>query len=72
MRPPTLTAHDIGVKDLLDAFYMQGGTREVVLYAIAIDPQQPISMELSAECARAAETAAYEILEELNAAAVSA
>ncbi len=23
--PPTLTAHDIGVKDLLDAFYMQGG-----------------------------------------------
>ena len=36
--PPTLTAHDIGVKDLLDAFYMQGGTREVVLYAIAIDP----------------------------------
>ncbi len=36
--PPTLTAHDIGVKDLLDVFYMQGGTREVVLYAITIDP----------------------------------
>jgi hydrogenase maturation protease len=64
--PPTLTAHDIGVKDLLDAFYMQGGTREVVLYAITIDPRQPISMELSAECARAAETAAFEILAELN------
>ncbi len=31
--PPTLTAHDIGVKDLLDAFYMQGGKREVILYA---------------------------------------
>ena len=45
--PPTLTAHDIGVKDLLDVFYMQGGSREVVLYAITIDPQQPISMELS-------------------------
>ncbi|MGO9795381.1 MAG: hypothetical protein ACLPLZ_04700, partial [Terracidiphilus sp.] len=64
--PPTLTAHDIGVKDLLDAFYMQGGTREVILYAIAIDPKQPISMELSADCARAAETAEYEILAELN------
>ena len=25
--PPTLTAHDIGVKDLLDAFYMQSGER---------------------------------------------
>ena len=49
--PPTLTAHDIGVKDLLDAFYMQGGKREVVLYAITIDPKQPISMELSAESA---------------------
>jgi hydrogenase maturation protease len=70
--PPTLTAHDIGVKDLLDAFYMQGGTREVVLYASAIDPRQPISMELSIECARAAETATYEILAELNAAAAGA
>ena len=70
--PPTLTAHDIGVKDLLDAFYMQGGTREVVLYAIAIDPKQSISMELSAECARAAETAEYEILAELNTCAAGA
>jgi hydrogenase maturation protease len=67
--PPTLTAHDIGVKDLLDAFYMQGGTREVVLFAIAIDPRQAISMELSADCARAAEAAVHEILEELNAGA---
>jgi hydrogenase maturation protease len=67
--PPTLTAHDIGVKDLLDAFYMQGGTREVILYAIAIDPQQAISMELSGDCAKAAETAVYEILEELDASA---
>jgi hydrogenase maturation protease len=64
--PPTLTAHDIGVRDLLDAFYMQGGTREVILYAIAIDPKQPISMELSQECARAAEVAEYEILVELE------
>jgi hydrogenase maturation protease len=70
--PPTLTAHDIGVKDLLDAFYMQGGTREVVLYAIAIDPRQAISMELSIECARAAETASYEIFEELTTAAAAA
>ena len=51
--PPTLTAHDIGVKDLLDAFYMQGGSRDVILYAITIDPQQPISMELSETCKKA-------------------
>lgn len=64
--PPTLTAHDIGVKDLLDAFYMQSGEREVVLYAISIDPRQPISMELSATCAKAAEEAARRIREELQ------
>lgn len=45
--PPTLTAHDIGVKDLLDAFYIQNGRRQVVLYTVSIDPQQPISLELS-------------------------
>ncbi len=63
--PPTLTAHDIGVKDLLDAFYMQGGTREVTLYAITIDPHQPISMDLSSDCAKAAQVAENEILAEL-------
>lgn len=63
--PPTLTAHDIGVKDLLDAFYMQGGTREVTLYAIAIDPRQPIRMSLSQECALAAADAEKQILAEL-------
>ena len=64
--PPTLTAHDIGVKDLLDAFYMQGGKRDVILYAITIDPHQPISMELSTECAKAAEEAQKEIMKELR------
>jgi hydrogenase maturation protease len=64
--PPTLTAHDIGVKDLLDAFYMQGGEREVVLYAIAIDPRQPISMDLSPALAKAAEEAAQRIAAELS------
>ncbi|MGB8028571.1 MAG: hydrogenase maturation protease [Terracidiphilus sp.] len=66
--PPTLTAHDIGVKDLLDAFYMQGGTREVTLYAIAIDPKQPISMDLSETAAKATAEAEQRILAELKAA----
>jgi hydrogenase maturation protease len=64
--PPTLTAHDIGVKDLLDVFYIQGGGPEVVLYAITIDPKQPISMELSPTIAKAAEVAVAEILAELG------
>jgi hydrogenase maturation protease len=65
--PPTLTAHDIGVKDLLDVFYMQGGARDVTLYAISIDPQQPISMELSEDIQKAADVAVAEILVELTA-----
>ena len=64
--PPTLTAHDIGVKDLLDAFYIQGGNREVILYAITIDPHQSISMDLSPECARAADDAVARIMAELT------
>jgi hydrogenase maturation protease len=64
--PPTLTAHDIGVKDLLDAFYMQGGSRDVVLYAITIDPHQKISMELSPECKKAADEAVAQIMAELS------
>ena len=67
--PPTLTAHDIGVKDLLDVFYIQGGEREVVLYAITIDPQQPIRMSLSAEGEKAAAKAVERILAEVTQAA---
>ena len=64
--PPTLTAHDVGVKDLLDVFYIRGGSPHVVLYAIAIDPRQPISMELSAVVARAAGEAVQLIMAELQ------
>ncbi|HEY1254361.1 MAG TPA: hydrogenase maturation protease [Terracidiphilus sp.] len=64
--PPTLTAHDIGVKDLLDVFYMQGGSPDVILYSITIDPQQPISMDLSGEIKNAADQAVAEILAELR------
>jgi hydrogenase maturation protease len=64
--PPTLTAHDIGVKDLLDVFYIQGGGPDVILYAITIDPQQPISMGLSEVIAKAAEVAVAEILAEFQ------
>jgi hydrogenase maturation protease len=65
--PPTLTAHDIGVKDLLDVFYIQGGGPEVVLYAITIDPRQPIRMSLSADGEVAAAIAVDRIVAELAA-----
>jgi hydrogenase maturation protease len=65
--PRTLTAHDIGMKDLLDMFYIRGGTHEIILYAITIDPKQPIRMSLSEEGERYAAAAAEQILAELRA-----
>ena len=46
---------------------MQGGNRDVTLYAITIDPRQPISMELSPAGKRAATVAVERILAELQA-----
>jgi len=66
--PPTLTAHDVGMKDLLDMFYIQGGTHEIILYAITIDPKQPIRMSLSEGGEKAVAEAVDRILAELNAA----
>lgn len=65
--PPTMTAHDIGMKDLLDAFYMQSGRREVILYTITIDPRQPIAMDLSEQVEQAKNEAVGRIAAELGA-----
>ncbi len=45
--PLTLTAHDIGLKDLIDAFYLMGKTPNVTLYAVSIPPLQDMVTELS-------------------------
>jgi hydrogenase maturation protease len=66
--PPTLTAHDVGMKDLLDMFYIQGGQHEIILYAITIDPKQPIRMSLSEQGTVAAGEAVNQILAEIGAA----
>ena len=64
--PPTLTAHDVGIKDLLDVFYIQGGGPDIVLYAITINPKQPISVSLSPGGEIAAKEAVERILAELQ------
>jgi hydrogenase maturation protease len=46
--PKTLTAHDIGLKDLLDAFYLMGERPpDVTLFAISIEPLSDTGLELS-------------------------
>ena len=64
--PPSLTAHDIGLRDLLDTFYLLGETPEVVLYAISIRFPQEIQYGLSAEVAAAVPEVADLIRHELR------
>jgi hydrogenase maturation protease len=49
--PVTLTAHDIGLKDLLDATYLTGDPLDITLFAISIDPPQLVGINLSAAVA---------------------
>ena len=63
--PPTLTAHDIGLKDLLDAFYLTGQRPpEVSLYAISIPPLQDMQTELSPEIKNTVQRAAQLVWDE--------
>jgi len=64
--PPTLTAHDVGVKDLLDIFYILGGDCEVVLFAITIDPYQSITLSMSPKITKAAGQVVDLIVAELD------
>ena len=70
--PPTLTAHDIGLKDLLDAFYLLGEQApEVSLYAISIPPLQGMKTELSLEIERVVPRAAQLVWDEARWAAMN-
>lgn len=62
--PPSLTAHDIGLRDLLDTFYLLGETPEVLLYAISIRFPQEINLGLSAEVEAAVPIVAERIRQE--------
>ena len=63
--PPTLTAHDIGLKDLLDAFYLMGETApEVSLYAISIPPLQEMEIQLSPQIKKVIPRAAQLVWDE--------
>lgn len=64
--PTTLTAHDIGLKDLLDAFYLMGKIPDVTLYAISIPPLQDMIMELSPELVPVVPLVAMMVMEEAS------
>lgn len=64
--PPTLTAHDIGLKDLLDAAYFTSGALSVTLFAVSIEPPKGIGMELSPVIGEAVPHIADLVMEELQ------
>jgi len=64
--PATLTAHDIGLKDLLDAAYLTGGPLQVTLFAISIDPPQAVGMQLSPSVAARVPEVVGEVMKELE------
>ena len=63
--PRTLTAHDIGLKDLLDTFYLLGYPVDVVLFAISIASLQEIGLDLCPEIAERVPEIAQLVLHEL-------
>ncbi|MBK7597722.1 MAG: HyaD/HybD family hydrogenase maturation endopeptidase [Acidobacteria bacterium] len=64
--PRTLTAHDIGLKDLLDTFYLLGNQPEVVLYAVSIPPLHEMGLDLTPQVASRIPEIARQILAEVN------
>jgi hydrogenase maturation protease len=49
--PKTLSAHDIGLKDLVESSALLGFYPEIYLITVSISDNQPLSMELSPEVA---------------------
>lgn len=64
--PPSLAAHDIGLRDLLDSFYLLGRERpDVVLFTLSIALPQDLALGLSPALREAVPVAVAAILEEL-------
>lgn len=64
--PQTLTAHDIGLKDLIDAVYLMGKMPDVTLFAISIKDLQDLNTELSPELNSILPKVGQMILDEIN------
>jgi hydrogenase maturation protease len=49
--PKTLSVHDVGLKDMVEAVYITGKVPKMYLFTISIDTITPMTMELSPEVA---------------------
>jgi len=64
--PPTLTAHDIGLKDLIDSLYLLNKLPEIILFTISINELTRMNLELSDEVIPSIQTTCENILRFLN------
>ncbi len=63
--PKALTAHDIGLKDMLDAFYLTEKVPEVVLFAVTAKDIDEVKLELSPELEKALPKIVRAVLQEV-------
>jgi hydrogenase maturation protease len=63
--PRTLSAHDIGLKDLVESAALLGKLPEITLYTVSVNPEQSLTMELSDVIIQAAISLVKMILQEL-------
>ncbi len=61
--PPALTAHDIGLKDLLDTFHLLETVPSVHLFAISIEPLGDLETRLTPALEAAVPSLAGEVLQ---------
>ncbi len=59
--PTTLTAHDIGLKDLIDALYLVDSRPQIILFTVSISMPVDLSVDLSEEIEASVPRVAREI-----------
>ena len=64
--PTSLTAHDIGLKDLLDSFYLIGRVPDVTLFTVSIDNVGEVNLELSGAIKAVVKDVAQKIFDEIS------
>lgn len=70
--PRTLTAHDIGLKDMIDGLYLLGGAPDITLFTVSIRTPQDLGIGLSGEVESCVERVVEAVREEIEGAGFAA
>lgn len=64
--PPTLSSHDIGLKDLIESASLLGSLPDITLFTVSVNPDQSLCMDLSDTINIAADKVSQKILDLLH------